>query len=78
MTQQFSSAENTPQGTRARLSLLVLVGPATREQRFSLSSGMSEETGIYPSEASAGIQAPGGPPPRESETTGAALGEAIL
>lgn len=68
MTQQLPSAENTPQWTRARMSLVVPVGPATREQQFSLSGGMSEETGVYPCEESVEIQAPGGPPPRESQT----------
>lgn len=33
---------------------------------------------MYPCEESVAIQAPGGPPPRESETAGAVLGEAIL
>ena len=50
------------------MSFVVLFGPATGEQPFSLSGGMSEETGVYPCEESVEIQAPGGPPPRESQT----------
>lgn len=76
MTQQFS-AENTPQGTRAIMSLVVPVGASHVGAQLSLSSEMREETGMYPSVESVEIQAPQGLPPRVRDRQ-AQQGEAIL